>query len=223
MGNYILTIESVDNLTPDVLRIVTNKPLGFKFDAGQATKIAINKSGWQQEKRPFTFTNVPTSNSLEFTIKTYPENESMTNELLELKVGDELLLHDVFGSIHYIGEGVFIAGGAGITPFISILRTLKAKNEIGSNMLIFANKTRADIILEEEFRTLLGEAFINILSEENVEGYFHGLISEEFLKSQITNFKQNFYLCGPPPMVESVENHLVQLGVHKDYIIKEQF
>ena len=163
MGNHILKIESIDNVTHDVLRIITNKPEKFGFVPGQAANIAINKSGWVKEERPFTFTSLPAINSLEFTIKTYPEQESVTNELLQLKQDDELVLHDVFGAITYKGEGVFIAGGAGITPFISIFRNLKAKNEIGNNMLVFANKTKADIILENEFKELLGDSFINIL------------------------------------------------------------
>ncbi len=48
------------------------------------------------------------------------------------------------------------------------------------NKLIFANKTRADIILENDFRKFLGKDFINILSEEKAEGYFHGRIIRTF-------------------------------------------
>ncbi|HLG38069.1 MAG TPA: hypothetical protein VI461_00325 [Chitinophagaceae bacterium] len=221
MENHILKIASIDHVTHDVLQIVTNKPKGFDFKPGQAANIAINKSGWLKEERPFTFTNLPSNKSLEFTIKTYPEHESVTNELLHLKQYDELVLYDVFGSITYKGEGVFIAGGAGITPFISIFRNLKAKNEIGKNMLVFANKTKADIILEEEFESLLGDAFINILSDEKVEGYYEGRVTEKFLKTIITDFNQQFYLCGPPPMVKEVEKQLIHLGVHKNHITKE--
>lgn len=223
MGNHILKIKSIDNVTHDVLRITTNKPSGFDFEPGQAAKIAINKSGWLKEERPFTFTNLPESESLEFTIKTYPEKESVTSKLLHLKQNDELVLHGVFGAIAYKGEGVFIAGGAGITPFISIFRDLKTKNEIGTNMLLFANKKKADIILEKELEDLLGDAFINILSEEEAEGYHHGIITEAFLKKNVTNFNQQFYICGPPPMIESVEKQLINLGVDKDHITKEIF
>lgn len=223
MGNHILKIESIDNITHDVLRIITNKPARFDFVPGQAANIAINKSGWVKEERPFTFTNLPANNSLEFTIKTYPEQESVTNELLHLKQHDELVLHDVFGAIKYKGEGVFIAGGAGITPFISIFRNLKAKNEIGNNMLIFANKTKADIIMENEFEELLGDSFINILSDEQVEGYHYGRVTEEFLKANIIDFNQQFYICGPPPMIKDVEKQLINLGVDKNLITKEIF
>ena len=52
--------------------------------------------------------------------------------------GDELILHKAFGAIAYKGEGVFIAGGAGVTPFISILRFLQSANKVGASKLIFA-------------------------------------------------------------------------------------
>jgi len=223
MGNHILKIASITNLTHDVVRIITNKPERFNFLPGQATTIAINKSGWLKEERPFSFTSLPTNNSLEFTIKSYPDQESVTNELFHLKKDDELVLHDVFGAITYKGEGVFIAGGAGITPFISIFRNLKSKNKIGNNMLLFANKTKADIILEKEFTALLGDAFINILSDEQLDGYHFGRISEEFLKATIHDFNQQFYICGPPPMINEVEDQLLTLGVDENQITKEIF
>jgi len=223
MSNHTLKIASKEYVTHDVLRIITNKPEKFIFKPGQAANIAINKSGWRKEERPFTFTNLPDSNSLEFTIKVYPEQDSVTQELSELKIHDELILHDVYGSIAYKGEGVFIAGGAGITPFIAILRNLNAKNEIGSNRLLFANKTKADIILEDEFEAMLGDAFVNILSDEKVEGYHYGMVTEAFLIEMITDFSQQYYLCGPPPMVKEVEKHLINLGVKEDQITKEQF
>lgn len=221
MGNHTLTIKSIDNVTHDVLRIVTNKPAGFEFVPGQAAGIAIKRHGWLKEERPFTFTGLPTNNTLEFTVKTYPGEQGVTNELLYLSPRDELVLHDVYGTIAYKGEGVFIAGGAGITPFISIFRDLKVKNAIGKNMLLFANKTKADIILEQEFEELLGTAFINILSDEQVDGYYHGRITEAFLKTKVTDFKQQFYICGPPPMIKEVEEQLFNSGVDKEQITKE--
>ena len=134
-----------------------------------------------------------------------------------------MILHDVFGAIAYKGEGVFIAGGAGVTPFIAIFRQLQTKNEIGNNKLIFANKAKTDIILEQEFENLLGKNFINILSGEKVNGYADGYITEEFLKANITDLKKKFYLCGPEPMMEAVEKQLSNLGVEAKSIIKEEF
>ena len=222
MEQHLVKIKSIKHITHDVLQIVTEKPSHYNFTPGQATELAINKNGWKEEKRPFTFTSLPENDFLEFTIKTYPSHKSVTNKLLQLETDDELILHDVFGAIAYKGEGVFIAGGAGVTPFICIFRYLQSKNKIDGNKLIFANKTKEDIILSMEFKKLLGENFINILSEERTEKYAHGQITEEFLKSKIIGANQQFYVCGPPEMMEAIETQLSNLGIEKQAITVEE-
>jgi ferredoxin-NADP reductase len=223
MENHIVSIQSIAHITPDVIQIRTSKPQGLEFKPGQATDLSINKNNWRNEKRPFTFTSLPKDEYLEFTIKTYPEHEGLTNELLSLQVFDELIVHDVYGSILYSRPGVFIAGGAGITPFISIIRDLSDKNHISNNILLFANKTKQDIILESELEYLLGKAFKNTLSDEDIDGYAHGFITEEFIKANVHDFNQQFYICGPPAMLEAVEELLHHLGVHNHNITQEKF
>jgi ferredoxin-NADP reductase len=146
MKQHLVKIKSINHLTHDVLQIVTEKLQQFNFTPGQATEISLNKEGWQNEKRPFTFTSLSHNDYLQFTIKTYPSRKDVTNELLQLKKNDGLIIHNIFGAIAYKDEGFFIAGGAGVTPFISIFRYLQSKNEIGDNKLIFANKTKDDFI-----------------------------------------------------------------------------
>ena len=223
MDQHIIKIKSVDHVTHDVLGFKTEKPAGFNFEPGQASRISINKEGWEKKKRSFTFTSLPEDDHLEFVIKTYPSHEGVTNELLTLKAGDELILHEVWGAIAYKGEGVFIAGGAGVTPFISIFRHLSANNELGNNKLLFANKTVGDIIHNAEFKDMLGHNFINILSREEVAEFEHGLITEEFLKKHGVNNNEYVYLCGPKPMMESIEEQLRNLNVKEEAIIKEIF
>ena len=221
MESHIVKIQSIKNVTHDVLQIVMARPANYNFTPGQATEVAINKEGWKEERRPFTFTSLPDASSLQFTIKTYPSHKGVTNELLALKPGDELILHDVWGAISYKGEGVFIAGGAGITPFLSIFRDLQRKNSIAGNKLIFANKTKADVIQENELRNILGNAFINILSDESIDGYAHGFISKEFLEANIESFDKIFYVCGPPPMMDAVQGFLAELGVTNNSVVVE--
>ncbi len=223
MKQTIVKVKSVDKVTHDVLKIVTEKPQKYIFVSGQATEVSINKNGWKDKKRPFTFTSLPDNVYLEFTIKTYPQHKGVTNELLNLKKDDELILHEVFGTIDYKGEGIFIAGGAGVTPFISIFRNLQMKNKIGNNKLIFANKTKADIILKAEFKNLLDANFINILSNEKVKGYANGQITSDFIKKNSDGLNKLFYVCGPPPMMEAIEKQLMILQVDEKSIIKEVF
>jgi len=220
---HLVKVRSVKKVTHDVLGITADKPDNYSFIPGQATDVSINKDGWKDELRPFTFTCLPGDDHVEFTIKTYPDHPGVTNELLNLKQGDELILHDVFGDIAYKGEGIFIAGGAGITPFIAILRQLKSANKVGNNKLIFANKTKADIILEAEFKGLLGNNFINVLADETVEGYEHGFITAALLSKHIAADGKFIYLCGPPPMMDAVEKELANLKIDSKFIIKEGF
>jgi len=223
MKQYIVKIQSIKHITHDVLQLVTERPENYNFAPGQATHIAINKPGWKAKRNPFTFTCLPEDDFLEFTIKTYPEHKGVTNELLKLKEDDELMLEEVFGAISYKGEGVFIAGGAGVTPFISIFRDLHAKNKVGNNTLIFANKTKADILLEKEFTDLLGKNFITILSDEKTDGYANGQITEDFLKAYVNSTTQHVYVCGPPPMMEAVQKQLSNLHIPKKVIVVEAF
>ena len=223
MNNHIVKIISIKPVTHDVKCFTVQKPQGYKFNPGQATEIAINKEGWQKELRPFTFTCLPDNEYLEFTIKTYPSHKGVTNELLSLKPNDELILGDSWGTIGYKGEGVFIAGGAGVTPFISIFRYLHSKNEIGNNKLIFTNKSKADIINEDEFKKMLGKNFINILSDEKTDEYAYGHITEDFLKQCDIDLKKHVYICGPPPMMDAIEQQLLHLKFDKQLIVKEEF
>lgn len=221
MNEHIVRILNVQSVTHDVKRFRIEKPEDYSFTPGQATDVSINTPEWRDEKRPFTFTGLNSKPYLEFTIKIYPEHKGVTNQFGNLKKGDELIIRDVWGAIKYNGKGVFIAGGAGVTPFLSIFRDLETKNEISGNKLFFANKTKADIIHEDEFRKILGDDFINILSEEQAKGYSHGMINEEFLKANISDFNKKFYMCGPPPMIDAVKNQLKNLGVDKNSITIE--
>ncbi|MDY0006284.1 MAG: hypothetical protein RBS22_05620, partial [Spongiibacteraceae bacterium] len=128
-----------------------------------------------------------------------------------------------FGAIQYQGEGTFIAGGAGVTPFIAILRDLRAKHAIGDNRVIFANKTRKDIILHEELREMLGDQLVNILSKEKTADYPCGQVSAEFINQHCGSLDKYFYVCAPPPMMEAVQKHLAALNVAEDRIVMEAF
>lgn len=221
MEEHIVKILSTDQVTHDVKRFWVEKPSGYSFIPGQATNVSVNRPDLRNKKRPFTFTGINRDPYLEFIIKIYPSHKGVTSELDKLNPGDEIIIRDVWGVITYKGEGVFIAGGAGITPFISIFRDLQEKNMVAGNTLIFANKTKADIILEQEFRTLLGKDFINILSDEFADGYSHGMLSEDFLKAAVSDFSRKFYVCGPPPMMAAVKGQLANLGVGKNSIVVE--
>ena len=219
---HTLTVTEVLSLTHDVKQIRTTKPDGYTFSPGQATEVALNKKGMEEEKRPFTFTCLPSDDYLEFVIKSYFDHDGVTKEIDEIKEGDELLIDDAWGAIEYKGKGVFIAGGAGITPFISIFRDLEKKVEIEGNKLFFSNKTGKDVILEPYWEELLGDDFISTITHEKIEGHANGMINMEFLKKHVADYSQHFYVCGPDQMIKDVSASLEQLGANPDGIVFEK-
>src|SRR5262245_8785200 len=138
---HIVKIIAKKKVTHNVNSYRLNKPSNYEFIPGQATEVSINKPQWVQERRPFTFTSLNNEPFLEFTIKSYTDHNGVTNELSRVQVGDELIVRDIWGAIEYKGPGDFIAGGAGVTPFIAILRDLHSKNQVNGNKLFFSNKT----------------------------------------------------------------------------------
>jgi ferredoxin-NADP reductase len=220
---HIVKILAAEFVTHNVRRFTLEKPAGYHFEPGQATELSINKPDWKNERRPFTFTSLNEWDHLEFTIKIYTDHNGVTNELGKLQPGDEVILHDVWGTIHYKGPGTFIAGGAGVTPFIAILRQLHKTGKLDNSQLIFSNRTEKDIILRDEFTAMLGSRFINTLTQEKTTQYHNRKIDAAYLQEVVKDFNQYFYICGPDAMVDELEATLIKLGVSKEKVVREQF
>lgn len=217
-----IKIKKIIQRTHDVRSYRCEKPNDYHFIPGQATEVSINKDEWKEEKRPFTFTSLNDDEDLEFTIKSYFDHSGVTDKLYKLKEGDELIVRDVWGAIEYKGPGYFIAGGAGITPFIAIFRQLYKDGKISGNKLFFSNKTDDDIILEDEFNSILGNNVVHVITNDVNTKYSTGYINEEFLRDNVTDFSKNFYLCGPPKMVEAMQELLSKLGASTDAVVFEK-
>ncbi|HET7411340.1 MAG TPA: flavodoxin reductase, partial [Pararhizobium sp.] len=113
-------------------------------------------------------------------------------------------------------------GGAGVTPFIAILRNLAARGESAGHRLIFANHTARDIILKEEFDGMAGLERLYVLSGATDPRFEHGRIDKAFLKKHVADFSQHFYVCGPDEMVRDVNGALKELGADPDGLVFEK-
>jgi ferredoxin-NADP reductase len=249
---YIVKLLETRQVTHDVKQFRFEKPKGYTFIPGQATDLTINKPDWKDKKNPFTFTGLNEDPYVQFTIKGYPDHHGVTQQLHQLQPGDTVFLHDVWGAIEYHGPGVFLAGGAGITPFLAIFRQLHKDHKAAGNTLYFSNKTKDDIIEHQELIDILGVAANFILTNDNTEatgehsstgrrpiisepsdrgyipstprseGYLHTRINKTFLKEQISDFKQPFYICGPDAMVAELNNTLKELGANPESVVFEK-
>lgn len=210
-------------VTHDVKRFIVSKPAGFSVAPGQGVELAINRPGLSEQGRPFTPTGLADDRVLEFTIKGYADHaDGVTRRLHQLEPGAELLMSEPFGTISYQGPGVFIAGGAGITPFLAILRDLARRGELEKQTLIFSNKMPRDVICEKELRHLLGERCLLLCTGVEAPGYAHRRVDRAYLEETITDFDQRFYVCGPPPFMEAVNAALTDLGAQVESLVFER-
>lgn len=214
--NHSVKILNMEPLNHNVIQFRLEKPIGYSFEPGQAIELMMAEPQ-RKGPSPFTFTSLNTMPYLELTIKIYKERDGLTAALARKRVGDTVSISDPWDSFLNKGPGVFIAGGAGITPFIALLRQLKADGNTGNSSLFFSNKTRKDIFLESELRSLVGGGYHNILTEEAGNSNA-GRLDAHYLKEHIVNLDQPFYLCGPPGFAESLQGAITTLGIKQELV-----
>ncbi|HEX4299127.1 MAG TPA: flavodoxin reductase, partial [Devosia sp.] len=214
----------IADVTHNVRRYTLERPEGYSFQPGQATDVSLDEEGWRDKKHPFTFTALPDAPTLEFTIKSYFDTggDGVTERLHGYRPGQSLVIRDVWGTITYKGPGTFIAGGAGVTPFIAILRDLHHNRKMAGHTLIVSNRTEADIILREEFEAMRGLDVLWTVTNEPGSKLLHERIDAAFLKRHVKDWAQNFYLCGPDDMVKQLRGTLKELGASVDNVTWEK-
>jgi ferredoxin-NADP reductase len=221
---HTLTLKSIGPVTHDTFRLVFDRPGDLKFAPGQAVDLALDRDGWREEKRPFTFTSLPEEADLEFIIKSYPDHDGVTKEIPGLKPGDTVLIDEPWGAIADRGPGWFIAGGAGVTPFIAILKKrLQDHGTLEGSTLIFSNRTERDIILRETFEAMPGLACVFIVTDDTNSPLHANQIDKAMLSEHITPDRGKCYICGPDAMLEDLSKGLEDIGVAEGDIITEKF
>ena len=219
------TILMTEFVTHDVKRFIVTKPDTFSFTPGQGVELVIDQEKWREEEgRPFTPTGLVTDGVLEFIVKRYPEHKGVTDKMHTLKPGDNLLMSESFGTIAYRKPGVFIAAGAGITPFLAIFRQLALDNATAKQKLIFSNKTPADIICEKELLYYFGYNCHLLCTRDSGPRYINGYIDRPYLQKAIDNREQyeHVYVCGPETFVEEVNVIVKEMGYSAESLIYEK-
>jgi NAD(P)H-flavin reductase len=132
---------------------------------------------------------------------------------------------------------VMLAGGVGITPFLSVLRHFKNIKAGNSVSLFWANKTKEDVFCSDEIMQMsqnLNLKVVHCLSrDDDVARYVQqqyprvvyekGRLTEDILKRHGVTKDASFYLCGPLPMMESALDDLQKVGVEPVSVEREKF
>ncbi len=215
-----------------ILRPANHK--GLRFQPGQFSWITAWDSPFRDHEHPFSFSSSASQTpQLAFTIK---ELGDFTGRIKDLTRGQLIYVDGPFGAFSidrhpHSKEFVFIAGGIGITPIMSMLRTLADRNDVRPLTLIYANKTLDSATFLEEIEQLpqkLNLKIVHVLETppENWKGE-KGFVNADILKRNLppTRAKNwcEIFICGPEPMMNAVEKALIQIGVPLGDFHSERF
>lgn len=234
-GKVLQTITESGDTTS--LLVDPSEPEKFRDrKPGQFATIRVMQDGGWSDPHPFTISCAPEDEALRFTIKAAGD---FTAKVPGIKPGTPIQCAGPFG--HFCGDIesraniVMIAGGVGVTPFLSVLRhfrNIKAKNKV---TLLWANKTEADIFDGDELAAMTAELdliVVHVLSRAAAAPsspaprvlYELGRLGREtILRHAPDPGAAAFYLCGPPAMQEAVLAALRSCGVDPDSVAREKF
>lgn len=204
---------------------------GLYFKPGQFAWICTRQSPFALAEHPFSFSSsVDDCPQLEFTIKQLGDYSST---IKDLKPGESVYVdgpYGVFSIDQYDAPGYgFIAGGIGIAPIISMLRTMADRNDQRPLQLIFANCSVESTIYRqqlEEIAQKLNLKVIHVLIDPPADWQGEtGMIDHALLSRHVSQQQKDwhYFICGPVPMMKSVEQSLLKQGVAYNHLHSEIF
>jgi propane monooxygenase reductase subunit len=231
----VTTVVANDPVTHDMRHLVLALPQGadeFRFFPGQYVDIGIPGS---PDTRSFSMANVSAKEDgrLEFIIKCYPGGRFSSFLDTSVAVGDELPISGPFGVFTLRdspSELVFVGGGAGMAPILSVLRSLAERDPSRKATFYYGARSRRDLCFEQELRDLeqllANFTYVPALSEpvagEPWDGEV-GFVTDVVRKHETDLRRTDAYVCGPPPMVEAAITVLTDLGAPEARIFFDKF
>jgi glycine betaine catabolism B len=223
-------IKEIIPRTADVTSYRFPRPPELTYKPGQYFFITI-KQGDRELTKHFSFSSSPTEKDhFEFTKKFTDHEYSMA--LKTAKVGDWARIDAPYGQFTFEGEYPKIAqlaGGIGITPFISMCKNATDKRLSSKITLFYGCRTENDIAFKQELEKMqeqnknLKIVFMVNEASSHWKGAT-GVINAEMIKKELPDYKDNlFYVCGPPPMVKAMETLLESIGLPKTQLKLEYF
>lgn len=243
-------IRETDDVRTLVLEAVGHD--GMPFKPGQYAWITLGDSPWTLAQHPFSFSSSATDPSRPaFTIKALGD---FTQSLDKVEPGETALLEGPYGAFHPENDPTpnlaFIVGGIGVTPAMSMLRTLLSESpasadETGPNssnptnkqrglVMLYANKAPEHIVFKDELEQMREELDLHLVHVLEDPGELadttaiteQGLITPEIIEKHAPppdDASWTYYICGPEPMMNAAERALLDRGVDPNRIRSERF
>lgn len=204
---------------------------GLRFEPGQFAWFSIGRSPFHLTSHPFSFcSSAESEGQIAVAIKAAGD---FTSTVRDVKPGTTVYVdgpHGVFSIDQYEGAGFcFLAGGVGVAPIVSMLGTLADRGDARPVVLFSAHRAWDSVPLRDEVEALprrLDLRVVHVLYQPPPEwtgetGYITAEVLRRHLPSRYDRFQ--FFICGPNPMLDAMEDLLNQLGVPLDRIHTERF
>ena len=231
--DYIQETANAVSLVFDIPEHLKNT---FSFKAGQYVTLKTSIEG-KEIRRSYSICSSPKSGELKVAIKKVEDGIFSSYAISHLKKGDVIDVHEPEGkfilepirSTNYLG----IAAGSGITPVLSMVKTVLQDEPSSSFTLIYGNKSSAETMFKSELDTLshkYGKRFNleYVFSRQNEEGSLFGRIDKGHLNYFIKNIYKNWsfkttFLCGPEEMIKTISTTLKENNFKESQILFELF
>jgi len=205
---------------------------GMRFKPGQFTWLSVRDTPFKDKEHPFSFSSsAENTETLGLTIKNLGDFSSTVHAL---QPGEKAYLDGPHGALSCDRFPdrpgyVFIAGGVGVTPMMSMLRTLADRNDQRPLFFFYGNPDLESITFREELDTLrsrLNLTLVHVLERppegwQGEQGFITARILEKYLSEDRDSFQ--YFICGPEPMMNAVEQALDQINVPARRVRSERF
>lgn len=231
-------VAEISNVTPSVALLTLENPsVKFDFSAGQYAALHFKSRGRPSPVRCFSIVSPSQEQSrLQFAFRV---TGNYSYRLSQLRVGDNVYVQGPFGDFtvnpQYDRSLVFMAGGIGITPFLSMLLSLTKMRLNIPITLLYACRDESDVPFADQLMQLQRQnpnlKVVFVLGKAPASARFAnasvvtGKIDEELVAKTCGQAAPDttYFLCGPPKFMDSLSSALSHQGVHEDRIIMESF
>ena len=211
---------------------ISEKEISFK--SGQYFFITLINPPYTDKKgnqRHFSIVNSPNEKGI-LTMTTRIRDSAFKRSLFEIPIGTEVEIGVIKGSFILSDDKsqpiIFIAGGIGITPFVSMLRYINEENLDYKIILLYSNRNKESTAFLEELGSIAKnnpkfKLILTMTDDSKWQGEKRR-INAQFIEEYIPNPKSCFYLiAGPPKMVKTMHDILSEVGVDQKNIMAEDF